>query len=718
MDFEGFEVSEEIGGGAHCFWRARRTSDGRRVLLKASGNGSGSTSNARALLEHEFEVCRDINVDGVIAVLDLIGKNGSAVLVLASVPGAPLEHFLSRHGCALPLNSALKIGAQLASTLSALHRRDLMHRDLRPANVFYDEETGQVLLTGLGRASQVGREAWRLRPPNRLEGDPTYLAPEATGRINRQLDYRADLYSLGVVLFEMLTGRLPFEATDRMALVHAHIAVDAPDPRAYRSAIPTVVSAIVGKLLARAAEERYQSGLGLLYDLERCLAKLADGGEIRPFELGERDVAERFELPQGLFGREVELDWLEQALAAAAAGRGSVRLVAGYSGVGKTSLVEEIRCSVIRRGGLFASGTFDPNSRAMPYAGILTALRSLVEQRLGANPQQAASWGRLLEAELGSNFGVVTEALPELLSLVGEPPPVLEAAPANAMNRFHVSICSFLASLVAVKDSTPLVIFLDDLHWIDPASLALMASLVTGERGAFLLLGAYRDSEVDQDHLLAHTLEHISEQGVDIDSLRLPPLTEAALSRLVSETLHLESSEVAPLARLVYRKTAGNPFFAHTFLSTLHRRGLLRFTVSESSDSFLPSARWTWDLGQITKLEATENVIELIAHRLTELPSAARRAVAVASMLGKEVDVETLAAVCGGDASATPCRERDRPKGSWSKLVGKGFLSTPTPPHGGSQRARVDAMRSFTTGCGKVPTIFSSRRSGSTSTCG
>ncbi len=653
MHIPGFEVGEKIDCGGGASWcRARRTSDGRRVLLRMPAGGVRSSASARTLLERELEICRDLEVGGVLKALDLIEGADGAVLVLADAPGEPLDQILGRRTAPLPIAAALTIGSRLATTLSALHQRDLVHRDLRPANVVCDEASDRVSLTGLGRASRVQREAWKIRAPNRLEGDPVYLAPEATGRLDRQLDYRADLYSLGVVLFEMLTGRPPFDDTEPAVLVHAHIALEPPDPRELRQDLPAAVSAIVGKLLAKAAEDRYQSGLGLRHDLERCLADLEDGSDAylqadaRPFVPGERDTAERFELPQGLFGREEELRWLEEALAATAAGSVLVRFVAGYSGVGKTSLVEEIRFSVLGRQGLFASGTFDPSSNATPYDGILIALRGLVVQKLDTEPELVEVWARRLEAELGANLGVMTETLPELSSLVGEPPPVPGVPPENAKNRFYACVEKFLATLAGGR--APLVVFLDDLQWADASSLELLESLLAGDAGAFLLLGAYRDNEVGEDHPLLRTVAELDLRGVDVDTLRLSPLGEPALTRLVAETMQLPISEVASLAELVYRKTAGNPFFARTFLSTLYRRELLYFTVGPSPSGDLP--RWAWDLEAIAALEATESVIELVASRLTELSADARQTVVVASVLGKEVDLETLTALCGPEA--------------------------------------------------------------------
>ena len=712
MRLSGFEIGEEIGGGSgHCFRRARRASDGRFVLLRASDNG------AAALFERELEICRDLDVDGILKPLDLVEGRGGPVLVLADAPGVPLDCVLCRRGGPLPLATALALGARLAGILSALHRRDLVHRDLRPANVVYDEDSGRVSLTGLGRASRVPREAWRMRAPDRLEGDPAYLAPEATGRLARQLDYRADLYSLGVVLFEMLTGRPPFDDADPLALVHAHIAREPPDPGALscagapsgrpcagvpsarpcagapkerRRSLPVAVSGVVGKLLAKAAEDRYQSGLGLAHDLERCLADLEGGDQIRPFEPGERDLPERFELSQKLFGREAELHWLEEALSAAATGSSLVRLVAGYPGVGKTSLIEEVRGSVLRRRGLFADSTFDPGSSAAPYHGILAALRSLVLQKLGTKREELEAWGQVLEAELGSHLGVVTEALPELLRVVGEPPAVPEVPPENAGNRFCGCVGRFLATLAREDrqgaNAPSVVLFLDDLQWVDPASLELLESLLTGDGGVFLLLGAYRDSEVGDDHPLARAVAELDRRGVDVDTLRLTPLAEPAVRQLVAETLHLPSPEAAPLAEVVYRKTAGNPFFARTFLNALHQRRLLRFTAEPSTHSPEASPRWSWDLEAITSLEATENVVELVARQLTELPAASRRTVAVASVLGKEFDVGTLAAVRG--AGASPACPHDV-----AAAPLRGDESSPAPRRGDTEEILIEACR-------------------------
>ncbi len=605
-------------------------------------------------LAHELEVSRSLVAsealrDGVLKAVELLDTGGASTLVLEDPGGEPLDRVL--RGGHLALENSLILTIDMAGILAALHRRGFIHRDVRPCHILADLAAGRARLTGLGHCSAIPRE--RQADVGVLRDAPAYMSPEQTGRTNRLADYRTDFYSLGVTLYEMLTGRLPFVAEDALGWVHAHLAKQPPAPSDIVPELPVAVSELVLKLLAKTAEDRYQGGDGLRHDLERCLSDLRSRGTIRRFTLGERDLAARFELSQLLYGRKDEVRRLTETLEAARHGP-RVLLVAGPSGVGKTRLIEELRHRVLVAGGLFVNGKYQEMGREEPMHGILEALRRLVRRFLGASRDVVAAYRRALSQALGANLGVVAEAVPELTALVGElePPPSLE--PAGARRRFLRSISRFLR--VFATEDPPLVLVLDDLQWIDRSSLELLAAIVDSGSQNLLLLGAYRDDEVEDGHPLTPFLDQLRRRGVPVESLPLAPLNPLAIRRLVADSLRTTPAEARPLAELVFRRGGGRPLFTRTFLASLHESGLLSLDADGTG--------WRWDLRRIAELETPETVGRLAAQWISRLPEEPRRLAALAAALGGRFEVDELAAVSGMPMTMTSecvlaaCRER------------------------------------------------------------
>src|SRR3954469_9461884 len=517
-------------------------------------------------LEHEYSLAGELNAAWSARPVALTEHQGRTTLVLEDCGGTPLDALL---GTPMQLGLFLRRAAGLAAAIGELHARGIIHKDVKPANAFVDTATGRVWLTGFGIASRLRRERQAPEPPEVIAGTLPYMAPEQTGRMNRSIDSRSDLYALGVSLYEMLTGALPFTAADPMEWVHSHIARRPVPPAERRKDVPGPVPAIVLKLLAKTPEDRYQTAAGLERDLRRCLAAWEEQGRIDDFPLGEDDTPDRLLVPEKLYGRSREVETLLTAFdRIVTSGRPELVLVSGYSGIGKSSVVSELHKVLVPSRGLFASGKFDQHKRDVPYATLAQALQSLVRPLLGKTEMELSEWRRAILDALGSQGQLVVDLIPELKVVIGEQLPVPELPLQQAQSRFHHVFKRFIG--VFAREDHPLVLFLDDLQWLDAATLVLLDDLLTRSHLKHLMLvGAYRSNEVDTTHPLTRMLEDIRAARGKIVEITLAPLGKNNLRQLLADSLHCRSERAAPLAQLVHDKTGGNPFFAIQFMFSL-----------------------------------------------------------------------------------------------------------------------------------------------------
>ena len=625
--------------------RARRDADGQSVVIKTI-NSDFPDQLQLARARREYEITRSLaDVPGVIRVYELAKHGNGLALIIEDINGVSLNRL---HPFAdYSLTQMLEIWIQLADILGAVHRRNIIHKDFKPQNVIINPATGELRLIDFSISSQLSREVSFINSPELLEGTLAYISPEQTGRMNRALDYRSDYYSLGVMFYEMLTGRLPYESVDQLELIHNHIARAPQPPHEVEGAsrdVPPAISQIILKLMAKTAEDRYQSSSGLHADLNRCLEALRAGPTIPSFTPGQNEILDRFQIPQKLYGRDAELETLLAAFERAADGATELVLVSGHSGIGKSVLVNEVHKPIVRRHGYFIAGKFDQFKRDVPYSALIQSFQDLVRQVLIEDEKNIARLADSLRSTLGANGQVICEVIPDVALIIGQQPPVPEVPAAEAAHRFRLVFQNFIR--VFAQPDHPLTLFIDDLQWADAASLGLLIPLLTDPESRYLLfLGAFRDNEVDEAHPLRTAIHTIQKTGASVTDIFLAPLDAASVTRLIRDTLFCDAERAAPLAELVMRKTAGNPFFVSEFLKSVYQNGLLNFSAA--------AGRWEWDVEQIRALDITDNVVDLMAAKIQKLTPATRRLLQLAACIGNQFDLSTLALVYEKSAGET-----------------------------------------------------------------
>ncbi|BDA74454.1 serine/threonine protein kinase [Calothrix sp. PCC 7716] len=631
-----YEIIEKIHEGIETVVYRSNLEQGQKPVVIKLLKSEYPTLEEITRLRHEYKVLKDLTIEGVVKPYSLEKYENGFALILEDFGGQYLSQILKSQQ--LSISECLFIAIALASILIDLEQVKIIHKDIQPSNIIINVETGQVKLANFGFSSRLDLENQTISNPNLLEGTLAYMAPEQTGRMNRSIDYRTDFYSLGVTLYEILAGMLPFTSDDPLELVHCHIAKQ-PVPPCQLVEIPQLISDIVMKLLAKNAEERYQSAAGLKFDLETCLLQLESIGEIKDFILGQRDRGSQLSIPQKLYGREREVAMLMDAFIRVRQGATEMMLVTGYSGIGKTSIVNEVHKPIVAARGYFITGKFDQFKRDIPYAALIQAFQELIRQLLTENEQQITVWKNKLLKAFGDNGQVLIDVIPEVELIIGLQADVPKLGAVESENRFNRVFQQFVN--VFCQPEHPLVIFLDDLQWADSASLKLIRLLIADDSSRYLfLIGAYRDNEVNPTHPLIQTLGKLRQADTAIHNITVEPLLLTHVEQLVAETLNetITEARVKLLAELVFNKTQGNPFFLTQLLKSLYSEHLLVYQIDTDS--------WQWDIQQIQAVGITDyNIVELIARNLRKLPPDTQKVLQLAACIGNQFSLDILATV-------------------------------------------------------------------------
>ncbi|HTV18857.1 MAG TPA: AAA family ATPase, partial [Polyangiaceae bacterium] len=635
-----YQLVESIALTArHALYRATHTATGRRVVLKRARRDYPLPEDVLRL-EFERHLLSALRGPGVIELLAAERVAGSPVLVL--------EDFGARSLADVPLPLSLPdffaVAEGCIRALARVNAAGVVHRDMKPSNVLWNRSSGELKLIDFQLAAELSREHGELEAGAELHGSLPYLSPEQTGRMNRSLDYRSDYYSLGVTLFELLTGQLPFAASDVMGWVHCHVSKQPPLASELNPSVPPALALLVAKLMKKEPSQRYQSSRGLLGDLRRLREAREAGRSDDRLELGTHDVSERFSVSRRLVGRGAEVETLLAAFERASSGEARLLCVGGYAGVGKSSLIAELQRPITVKGGYFAAGKFDQLERSVPYAALLTALRELIHQLLAESEPRIEACRERILAEVGTGLSLVVEVLPELTKIVGPQAPPERVDARAAQSRFRNAFARFVRALA--RPDAPLVLCLDDMQWTDASTPELLVEIVArGDARHLLLIVAFRDNEVLGGHLLQPALREVSQLAPErVDAITLGPLGPAALGELVASSLHTTPERCASLTAVIAEKSQGNPFFAGELLVTLHRQRALRLDAARGE--------WTWDMAAVRAAGATDNVVELMVQRLAVLPAASIAALRLAACLGNTFSLSAVAALLETDAAS------------------------------------------------------------------
>lgn len=588
-----------------------------------------------AVLRQEFNAISGKGYGNVIRYCGMIEQKDAVALIMEDFPGEPVSGRVSN--APLSVDVFLDMAIQLADVVGELHQDDMIHGAITPFHILVDMKTGDVRLTGFGFISSFTHENDALYDGNVIMDTLAYISPEQTGRMNRPVDYRTDLYSLGISFYHMLTGAVPFMDLHPMMMFHSHIARHPVSPSDIIPTIPRVLSDIVLRMIEKTPEDRYQNSYGLKVDLETCRSHLRNTGNIEPFTIGRHDISKRFNIPQKLYGREAEIEKLLASYEGICRGGKEVMLIAGPPGIGKTALVRELDKAIVEKNGYFISGKYEPLRKDVPISALIQAIMGLVREMLAESQKRISIWKDRILTAVGNNGRVITDVIPDVELILGPQPDVATLNAEETRNRFNFVIEGFIGAIATPEH--PVVLFLDDLQWADTVSFELIGRLCGNpEIRHLFIIGSYRDSEVGSGHPLSGMITGIEHHGITVQSFALGPLREFDIRRLIVDFLKSSHEEGAILAALVYEKTGGNPFFINQFLKKLFEMKYI---------SFEPGHGWRWDNDTLSGLQVTDNLVELLVDKIRGLSNETIEILKICSCVGNRFDLDMISRVTG-----------------------------------------------------------------------